>query len=101
MRARKNKVVSKGKTRIVEPDNIQDKMPDEVNSKPKANSEPDVGSELEASSSLSEASPNQDNITPDLDMGMDLEPESWVENKEDYSFDQDEMPEGINHSEKY
>ena len=73
MRARKNRVVSKGKTKIVELDNTQDKMPDEVNSEPKANSEPDVGFEPETSYSLSEASPNQDNITSDLDMGMDLD----------------------------
>ena len=101
MRAQKNKILSKNKTKIVEPDNTQDKMPDGVNPEPKANFEPEVGSELEVSSSLGEASPSLDNITPNQDMGIDLEPESWLENEKDYSSDQDEMPEGINHSKKY
>ncbi len=56
--------------RIIKPDNTQDKMPDKVKSKPKVNSE------LEASFSLGEASPSPDNITPDPDMGIDLESES-------------------------
>ncbi len=76
MYARKNKVLSKVKIRIVEPDNIQDKTPDEVIIEPKANSEPNVGSEPEASSSLGKASPSPDNIIPDPDMGMDLKPAS-------------------------
>lgn len=30
-------------------------------------------------------------------MGIDLEPESWAENEEEYSCDQDEILEGIDY----
>ena len=76
-------------------------MSDGVNPKPKANFESKVGFKSEISSSLSKARPSPDNITPDPNMGIDLEPESWVENEEDYSSDQDGMPERINNCKKY
>ena len=93
--------MNKAKTKIVEPNNTQDQSLDEVNPEPKANLEPEVGFELEVNSSLGETGPSPDNITPKSDMGIDLEPESWVENEEDYNSNQDEMPERINHSEKF
>ena len=35
------------------------------------------------------------------DMGMDLEPESWAGNEEESSSDQDEIPEGIDHTKDF
>ena len=93
--------MSKNKTKIVKPDNTQDKTPNRVNPGPKANFEPEVGSEPKVSSSLGEASLSSDNITLDPDIEIDLKPESWVEKKEDYSSNQDEIPERINYSEKH
>lgn len=77
----KNKVLSKDKTNIVEPDNIKNKTPNEVNSELKAKSEP------KASSGLSKASSRLDHMTFNPNMKMDLEPKSWAENGEDNSFD--------------
>ena len=68
---------------------------------PKASPKLEASPEYKASPSLNEASPSPDNITPDSGMGMDLESESWAENKENYNSNQDEIPEGINHSEKF
>ncbi len=65
-----------------------------------ANSELAASPEPEASSSLDEANSGPDEVTSDPDMGMDLAPE-WAEHEEDYNSDQDKMPEGINHSEKF
>lgn len=61
---------------------------------PKTNTKPVINFEPKASSS-------PDIITHNSDMRMDLESESWVENKEKYSSDQDEIPEKINHFEKF
>ena len=93
--------MSKSKTKIVEFDNTQDKTSNRVNPKPKAYFEPKVGSKSEVSSSLGETSPSSDNITPNQDIKMDLEPKNWVKNKENYSNDQDKMTEKINHPKKY
>lgn len=73
----KNKLLSKGKTRIVEPDNTQEQTPDEANSEPKASVEP------QTNSTLDETSLTLDNITSNPDMQIHLELKRWAENKED------------------
>ncbi len=91
MRAQKNKVLSKGKTRIV---GSNDKVNPDLD---KASPEPEACPSLEASPVPEEASPSPEEVTADPDIGIDLTPE-WAEYEENYSSDQDEMPEGINHS---
>ena len=47
------------------------------------------------------ASPGSDKVNPDSDIGMDLEPENWAVNEEEYSSDQDEIPEGIDYTKDF
>ena len=56
--------------------------------------------EPEASSSLDEASSGRDKVISNPDIRMDLVPD-WAEYEEEKGFDYDEIPEGINHSEKF
>ncbi len=80
MRARKNKVLGKGKTRIVEPNDQANPDPDT------ASPEPEACPSLEASPAPEKASPSPEEVTPDPDIGMDLAPE-WAEYEEDYCND--------------
>ena len=83
MSARKNKVLSKSKAKMVEPNNERDKAYDE------------------ASPSPDEASPGPAEAGLNSDMGRDLEPESWAENEEGESSDQDEILEGIDYTKEF
>ncbi len=69
MRARKNKVLSKSKTRIVEPNDKANPDPD------KASPEPEACPSLEASPAPEEVSPSPEEVTPDPDIEIDLAPE--------------------------
>ncbi len=89
MNARKNKVLSKGKTKMVEPNNERDKTYNEASLNPD-----------EASLGPDEASPGPNEATPGPDVGMDLEPD-WAENEEEEGSDHDEIPEGIDHCEDF
>ena len=101
MNARKNKVLSKGKTKMVKPNNQRHKTYDKANhNSDEASPKPEASPGLEASSDLDEASPSPEEVTLDPDMRIDLAPE-WAEYEEEYSSDQVEIPEGINHSEKF
>lgn len=71
MHACKNKILSKSNTKMFEPNNTQDKMPNKSSSSP-------------------------DKITPSPGMGIDLAPE-WVEYKEEKGSDHNEIPKRINH----
>lgn len=55
----------------------------------------------EAGANPEEIRPGSDKANPDSDMGMDLEPESWAAIEEEYSSDQDEIPEGIDYTKDF
>ncbi len=93
MRARKNKVLSKGKTRIVKPNNKANSDPE------KASSEPEGCPSLEASPAAEETSPSPEKVTLNPDIGIDLASEC-AKYEKDYSSDQDRIPEKINHSKR-
>lgn len=48
-----------------------------------------------------EASLNQDDTSPNIDMRMDLELKSWAKNKKDYNSDHNEISEEMNHFKKF
>lgn len=101
MFTQKNKVLSKGKTNLVEYNNTKNKTSNGDNSELKCNIKPEVATDPEVSSNLGKATPSLDNIIFVPDMEMDLEPKSWVENEKDYSSNQDKMSKRINHLKKY
>ena len=101
MNARKNKVLSKSKTKMVQPNNQQDKTYDKANhNSDEASPELEASPGLKTSSDLDEASPSPEEITLDSDIRMNLAPE-WAKYEEKYNSDQIKMPEQINYSEKF
>ena len=102
MNASKNKMWSKGKIERIELNNKLDKAYDKAssNSDEISPNQPEASPGLEINLGLDKASPSSKEVTPDPDMEMDLVPE-WAEYKEEYSSDQVDMSEEINHLEKF
>ena len=54
-----------------------------------------------ATPSLGEGNPDSAPASPDLDIGIDLEPESWAKNKEKKSSDHNEILERTDYSKNF
>ena len=100
MDARKNKLLSKGKTKMVESNDKHAYSEATFNQDEASPNPSETSPEPEASSSLDEASSGPDKVISNPDMGMDLAPE-WAEYEEEEGFNHDKILEGINHSEKF
>ena len=98
--ARKNKLLSKGKAKMVESNDKRAYGEATFSQDEASPNQKETSPEPEANSSLDEASSGPNEVISNPNMGMDLAPE-WAEYEEKEGFDHDEIPEGINHSKKF